>query len=249
MVLPAGGWGTLAGSDPLQAVNAERGWLNAGLTYKVHEKATYQVTAGAAGTDTFTPKIAGTAIVSGAVAWTSSHNATATAIATAINANRATNFTNGFYVLATVSTDTVTIHYLQWKDVSADVGSFTMTVANNADGTLVDFTGYSATPVEIQPGITSVPTGNLLTLNWDSAYCYLETDAVNALITTLYPGAAQAFEYFRGTVPVPTTPQAAPVGSTYATTELKGIPWVGAQGSLIIYPASAGVWDYLLGAA
>lgn len=88
-----------------ELVGTYRARVTTGLRYRAIGRWTFQVTGGDNAADTFNITVAGSSITGGAVAWNTSHNQTATDIATAINANSATT---GF--LATVSTDTVTIY-------------------------------------------------------------------------------------------------------------------------------------------
>lgn len=127
-----------------QPIGAFRGVTQHGLQSRPLATGTIQVTGGAAGTDTFLPTIGGVAIVSAAVEWTTSHNATAAAIATAINANKAGNVSNGIYVIATVSADTVTV--MQYK--SGAIGTLATTVVNAATTSTTDFSGDTNTWTE-----------------------------------------------------------------------------------------------------
>lgn len=121
-----------------------RGWTNAGLRTRPIGRWTFQVTGGDDAADTFDFTVGGVSILSAPVAWTTSHDATATAIATAINANQAAS---GYY--ATVSTDTVTIRQ-RWS------GAVTITkvVVGDAAGTLTAAVASSDTWTEHLSGAT-----------------------------------------------------------------------------------------------
>lgn len=138
----------LAGALPRDVlgtpVQTTRGWTNSGLRSRPIGRWTFLVTAGAAGTDTFSFTANGVAIVSAPVAWTTSNAATATAIATAINAYSATS---GFY--ATVSSETVTI-----RQRSSGAVTMAKVVAGDADGTLTAAFASSDTWTELLSGAT-----------------------------------------------------------------------------------------------
>lgn len=116
-------------SSAREAIQAYRARVNFGLRTRPLGTITYQVTGGDDATDTFNVFAGTTSITGGAVAWTTSHAATATAIATAINAAYASH-----NYLATVSSDTVTI--MQRKSGAAP--TFSVTVVNDAAGTLAN---------------------------------------------------------------------------------------------------------------
>lgn len=133
--------------DPVQAF---RGMTQHGLQSRPLATGTIQVTGGEAGTDTFLPTIGGVAIVERAVEWTTSHAATATEIASNINAWRDANAANGIYVIATVSGDTVTV--MQYK--SGAIGTLDCTVDGDATTTDTDFSGDTNTWSEHVSGAT-----------------------------------------------------------------------------------------------
>lgn len=231
-------------------IPTRRGVLTAGLTYQVHGKGTIQVTGGNDATDTFQPKVNSVAIVAAPVVWATSHAATATAIAVAINAFYLANYSAAsaqagtLYYFATVSTDTVTVHQVNAGTIT---GALICTVVNDAAATVVDFAGDTDTPVAIYAGITSVPTGNYLTLAFDEAQLLWMTAAQRSRIApvALLPDNAQAFELFAGRLE-PGASGAAPAGRTITANATREIPWMDADTLMVISTAGAGVWDYEL---
>lgn len=116
-------------SSAREAIPSLRARVNFGLRIRPLGTITYQVTGGDDSADTFELFAGTTSLVAAPVEWTTSHNATAAAIATAINAN----YANHNY-LATVSTDTVTI--MQRKSGAAP--TFSVTEVSDAAGTLAN---------------------------------------------------------------------------------------------------------------
>lgn len=175
-------------SSAREAIQAYRARVNFGLRSRPLGSGTIEVTGGAAGTDTFDPQVNGVSLVSAPVAWTTSHNATATAIATAINAN----YANHNYV-ATVSADTVTV--MQRKS-GAITGSLATVVAANATTTDTDFSNDTDTWTEFVSGATF--DGDLYyELSWSGALLAIEdvtTTNLRAVDLTCYcDGQAVAF--------------------------------------------------------
>lgn len=123
-------------------VQVHRGWTNAGLRRRAIGRWTFQVTGGDDAADTFDFTVGGVSILAAPVAWTTNHNTTATAIATAINANSAAS---GFY--ATVSTDTVTIRQRRSGAVT-----ITKVVVGDAAGTLTAAFASTDTWTEVVSG-------------------------------------------------------------------------------------------------
>lgn len=127
-----------------EAMQTPRGWTNAGLKARPVGRWTFEVTAGDDAADTFNLLADGVSILLAPVAWTTSHSATATAIATAVNAN---SMASGFY--ATVSSATVTI-----RQRSSGLVAMTKAVVNDAEGTLTAAFASSNTWTEIISGAT-----------------------------------------------------------------------------------------------
>lgn len=133
-----------------QAVGAFRGRTEHGLQYRKLATGTVQLTAGTGGgAATYNIKIGGVSI-SGTVAFNTSLNQTATDLATAINAAKATNAAAGLYVVATVSTDTVTVR--QYK--GGALGALATTVGGDGTTTDTDFSGDTNTWTEHVSGAT-----------------------------------------------------------------------------------------------
>lgn len=172
-------------------VQTHRGWTNAGLRRRPHGRWTFQVIAGDDAADTFDLTAGGVSILAAPVAWTTNHNTTATAIATAVNANTATS---GYY--ATVSTDTVTI-----RQRSAGAVVMAKVVVGDADGTLTAAFASSSTYTEVLSG-TAFDGDEYYQLTWSGA---LVVDASNGVDLTnaraahvdLY-GDDQAFQIWSG---------------------------------------------------
>ncbi|MCC7510213.1 MAG: hypothetical protein IT464_12705 [Planctomycetes bacterium] len=142
--------------------------------------------AGGVGPDTFEPTVGGTAIVENPVQWVTSHDATAAAIAAAINSYTSVS---GYY--ATVATDTVTV-----RPVAAGTATPTLatTVTETATTTDVDFTGAT--------DWTHVASGGSLTAGhyefaMDRAQLAAGTPPVNRLVDWRVR-TDQDFEYLNG---------------------------------------------------
>lgn len=125
-------------------MQTHRGFATSGLRYRPIGRWEFEVTAGATGTDTFNLTANGVSLAAAPVAWVTSNGATATAIATAINANSANT---GFY--ATVSGSTVTIR----QRVSGAV-TMAKVVVGDADGTLTAAFASSDSWTEVLSGAT-----------------------------------------------------------------------------------------------
>lgn len=121
--------GTIPRDEFGNIISHHRGRVTFGFRYRQLGTQTIQVTGGNDATDTFLPKEGTTNLVSAAVAWTTSHNATAAAIAVAINANAA----NHNWV-ATVSADTVTLRQRRGRAS----GTISVTVTNDAAVTVAN---------------------------------------------------------------------------------------------------------------
>lgn len=108
-------------------VQVPRGWVTGGLRYRPIGRWTYQVTGGTEGSSNTHDLLAdGVSILTAPVAQGSSNANTATAIATAVNANSAAS---GFY--ATVASDTVTV-----RQRRSGARTVTRVVDGDATGTL-----------------------------------------------------------------------------------------------------------------
>lgn len=136
--------GTVPRDEFGSIANTVRGRVNVGLRYRGLGRWTFQVTGGDDAADTFDFTADGTSILSAPVAWTTNHNTTAAAIATAINANQAVS---GF--IATVSTDTVTI-----RQVTSGAVTLAKVVVGDAAGTLTAAFASTSTWTEFVSGDT-----------------------------------------------------------------------------------------------
>lgn len=172
-------------------IDTHRGWTNAGLRRRPIGRWTFQVTGGDDAADTFDFTVGGTSILSAPVAWTTNHNTTATAIATAINANSSAS---GYY--ATVSTDTVTIRQRRSGAVT-----ITKVVVGDAAGTLTAAFASSDTWTEIVSG-TAMDGDEYYELGWSGALV-IDTpgsvDLTNARLCHIrLHGDSQAFQLWSG---------------------------------------------------
>lgn len=137
---------TKAGGPYESVMQAYRGRVPYGLRYRALGSGTIEVTGGDDSADTFDPQVNGVSLVAAPVAWTSSNAATATAIATAINANQA----NHNYI-ATVSSATVTV--MQRKSGLVP-GALATVVVSDATTTDTDFSNDTDTWTEFISGAT-----------------------------------------------------------------------------------------------
>jgi len=162
-------------SDPIETYRAR---VNVGLRRRAIGRWTFQVTGGDDAADTFDFTVGGVSILSAPVAWTTNHNTTAAAIATAINANAANN--NYF---ATVSTDTVTI-----RQRKSGAVTITKVVVGDAAGTLTAAFASTDTWTEFVSGAT-LDGDEYYELSWSGALLTIQgvdTDNARAVDLDFY---------------------------------------------------------------
>lgn len=206
-------------------IQAPRGVATVGLRSRILADGSIQVTGGSTGTDTFEPTVDGVAIVAAPVAWTSSHNGTAEAIAVAINAAAASHT----YV-ATVSTDTVTI-----KQRVGGAATLTCALGGSAAATVTDFTGDTDDWTEFVSGATF--DGDAYhELSWSGALISADMAEARATSVMLYCDG-QAFQlWFEG---LRSSGTAIIQGVPYATaTWTRQYPWIDSDANTVIKLAS-----------
>ena len=212
-------------------IESYRGWTNYGLRKRVMGRWTFQVTGGNDATDTFNFTVGGASICGGVVAWTSSHNATATAIATAINAQ-------GNNYIATVSTDTVTIRQRK----TAGAVTITKVVVNDAAGTLTAVTASTDTYTEHISG-GSMDGDEYYELTWSGALCTEESLGNATLVAIRFYVSGQAFQLYAGGIR-----QSANViltgDPTAAATWTEDLPMLNAARNLVIKVAADDTLQY-----
>lgn len=218
-------------------LNTCRGWTNFGLRSRPIGRWTFQVTGGNDAADTFDFTVAGVSILAAPVAWNTSHNQTATDIATAINANAAAS---GFY--ATVSTDTVTI-----RQRKSGAKTITKVVVSDATGTLTAAFASSDTWTERLSGVT-LDGDEYYELGWSGALVVdsaQSTDLTNARIVDIQlKVTGQAFELWSGEG-VATSANVILAGDpTAADTWTLVLPWMDAAFPLTIKLAADAVLAY-----
>lgn len=219
------------------SAQTHHGWTDAGLRSRPIGRWTFQVTGGNDGADTFDFTVGGTSILLAPVAWTTSHNTTATAIATAINANSAAS---GFY--ATVSTDTVTI-----RQRRSGAKTIVKVVVGDAAGTLTAAFASSDTWTEVQCG-AAFDGDEYYELSWSGALVVDTPGGVNltgavAESLDLY-GSDQAFQLWSGKG-VQTSSNVILSGySVAADTWERSLPWLGALPLTVKFAADVAVIKY-----
>lgn len=210
------------------AMQTRRNWVNDGLRSRVLARWTYQVTGGTnAAPNTHNLTSGGSSILGGAVQQAASNNATATAIATAVNANTATT---GLF--ATVSTDTVTI--IQGK---SGAQTLVKVVAGDATGTLTAAVASTDTWTEVVPGATF--DGNeYYELSWSGALVVSTALGVNLrgavpmFIRLRVTG--QAFQLWSGRGIRAPSNTVLTGNETAADTWTNSLPWTNASVPLLI---------------
>lgn len=213
-------------------IQTPRGWTGYGLRKRVMGRWTYQVTAGTAGLpNTHNLTVGGASICGGAVTQAASNNATATAIATAVNAAL-----NNY--IATVSTDTVTIRQRK----TAGAVTITKVVAGDAAGTLTAVTASTDTYTEHTSGAT-MDGDEYYELTWSGALC-AEVDLTNArLVDMRLYVSGQAFQLWAGG-----TRSASNVilagDPTAAATWTEALPWMDATFTWVIKLAADDTLQY-----
>lgn len=220
-----------------------RGWTNFGLRSRPIGRWTYQVTAGSAGApNTHNLTVGGVSICGGAVTQAASNNATATAIATAINANAYAAVASGGGYYATVSTDTVTI-----RQRKSGAITITKTVAGDATGTLTAAFASSDTWTEALSGATF--DGNeYYELGWDGSQVIdlnQGTNLTNATVTSVrLKVTGQAFELWAGEGVATSSNVILAGDTTAADTWTEDLPWVNAAFPLTIKLAADAVLSH-----
>lgn len=202
-----------------------RGWTNFGLRSRPIGRWTYQVTAGTEGApNTHNLTVGGVSICGGVVTQAASNNATATAIATAINTNAYAAVASGGGYYATVSTDTVTIR--QRKS-----GAITLAkaVAGDAAGTLTAAFASSDTWTEVFSGAT-FDGAEYYELSWSAALVVdlnQGTDLTNAMpVSIRLKATGQAFELWSGEGPTTASNVILAGDPTAADTWTEDLPWL-----------------------
>lgn len=225
-------------SNDLRAkIQSNRAWVNMGFRTRPLGTITIQVTGGDDVTDTYVVKDAGVAIMA-AVGWAVSHNATAAAIAVAINAFRDANPTVSNWV-ATAAADTITLRQVR----SGVAGTITVTVVGDAVATPANSGNVSNdtdTWTEFVSGATF--DGDLYyELGWSGALAILPgQDLTNARIShAKFYCDGQAFQLWSGGLRANAAATALVQGIPVASvTWTEWLPWLDADVSLIIKVAS-----------
>lgn len=210
------------------ALPTHRGWTNAGLRRRAIGRWTYEVTGGTEDpANTHDLTVGGSSILGSAVQQAASNNATATAIATAVNANTATT---GFY--ATVSSATVTI-----RQRRSGAKTLVKVVTGDATGTLTAAFASTDTWTEHASGAT-FDGDEYYELSWSGAVV-VDTpggvDLTNARLCHIrFKVTGQAFQLWSG-MGVQTSSNTILTGNeTAADTWTNSLPWVDASTPLTV---------------
>lgn len=216
-------------------LDTHRGWTNAGFRTRPIGRWTYQVTGGTnAAPNTHNLTVGGTSILGGAVQQGASNDATATAIATAVNAQTATT---GFY--ATVSSATVTI-----RQRASGAKTIVKVVAGDATGTLTAAFASSDTWTEIHSGAT-LDGDEYYQLSWSGALVIdtpTSVDLTNARITHWRLNTVTVTAQLWSGKGVQTAANAILAGNIYAADQWTHLlPWLDASLPVTIKLSADGV--------
>lgn len=227
-----------------QAIQAFNGFLTSGLQTRPLGTITIQVTGGNSVDDTFLVQDAGVSIMA-AVGWAVSHNSTAAAIATAINAFRVANPTVSNWV-ATVSTDTVTIRQAR----SGAAGTITCTVVADATVTIPNG-GNVSNDTDTWTRFDSGSTfdGDLyyeLGFDADLAFGSFGADDEPRVVDIDFLPAGQDLQVWSTLMAVSNVITTGHTISADTADPLGPLPWMEADGPIIVKLAADAVLNYVI---